>query len=304
MDNKSSILVRWCSSYRANISVLVLFLLVVSSLIGLMTVSYVRQMVAYNSAISQYYGAYYMAQAWLELMLVQVKHQWLWYEAHYSSGDGLISKNTFFCRGGQCLIAWVINALGTGLGSQEILIECNTGNAYTLWPWQSVIIPLFADSGSGLTQQEHPLTNMYVQPDISVQFMWSYIPDKLWIGLGLGKLGRGKTENLAVSVDEDDTLYTILSGTKDFSTKINAFLISQQKFNAHNNVLVITNPLLSDKIKQSAFQFCLITKNEKIPLSTVSVVSWGQIWDRQVWLQAIKNIALPDYLLQTYVGTE
>jgi hypothetical protein len=52
----------------------------------------------------------------------------------------------------------------------------------------------------------------------------------------------------------------------------------------------------------SDITFCLTSKWEPLPTSTVLISALGQVGDRQVGIQAIKNVWLPDFLFQTYIG--
>ena len=61
--------------YKGNILFIVMFMLLLSSLIGLLIVNYVRQIFASSSLFYDYYQSYYLANAGIELGLVKVKNR-------------------------------------------------------------------------------------------------------------------------------------------------------------------------------------------------------------------------------------
>jgi hypothetical protein len=110
-------------------------------------------------------------------------------------------------------------------------------------------------------------------------------------------------------VEENDILYKNIqlaqSATKPIiSTDIEDFLESKnedqlsltEKFGKYNNFLIINNPIKANQL----LQFCLYTSIQ-IPKSSVTVQSNGKYQDRQVGLQTLKNIQLPDFVIQTYI---
>jgi ABC-type siderophore export system fused ATPase/permease subunit len=60
---------------QGNISILVLFVLVASSLIGVLTMTFVNQMLYAANSISSYYTSYYLANAGLELLASEAKYR-------------------------------------------------------------------------------------------------------------------------------------------------------------------------------------------------------------------------------------
>lgn len=279
-----------------NISVLVLFLLVVSSLIGLMTISFIKQMIVYTASITQYYQSYYLANAWLELLLTKVKYRGLGYQEQLTSGDALVSLNGFRCPANNCAIQWSIVAMNTELSAQPLQnTSCSADTAYVMKPGGSIIIPLFRDDGpsSTLRKSQQSFTNIYVNPSFQFEFV-GWVPSRIGLGFGLGS-------GAASQLTEDDTMYLIASGTTNYDLTLNEFISQKFKFSEFDNFLVINNPLWSGSVDSDVL-FCLRSQGEALPTSTVLITALGQIGDRQVGIQAIKNVWLPDFLFQTYIG--
>ncbi|MDR3168989.1 MAG: hypothetical protein LBU27_04455 [Candidatus Peribacteria bacterium] len=59
------------SRYRGNISLLVIFILLGSSLIALLAMSQLRNLITYGATTSNYFKAYYLAKAGLELAITE-----------------------------------------------------------------------------------------------------------------------------------------------------------------------------------------------------------------------------------------
>lgn len=62
---------------RGNISLLVLFVLLACSLLGLLTVHFLKNMSTQYNQITSYYKSYYLAQAGIETALTQLQHRGL-----------------------------------------------------------------------------------------------------------------------------------------------------------------------------------------------------------------------------------
>ena len=58
-----------------NISILVIFILLASSLLGILSMNFVQQMMKQSAVIHSYYKAYYLSKAGIELGLTQIKHR-------------------------------------------------------------------------------------------------------------------------------------------------------------------------------------------------------------------------------------
>ena len=78
---------------RGNISLLVLFVLLTCSLLGLLTVHFLRNMSAQYDQVLSYYKGYYLAQAGVETAITQLQHRGLGFSETINSGNALIHQN-------------------------------------------------------------------------------------------------------------------------------------------------------------------------------------------------------------------
>lgn len=76
-----------------SILIITLFLLIVTSLIGIIIMVYVRSMLEFTNRFHDYQHAFYMANAWLELELVKIRNHAFGYEEFISTGSNTIARN-------------------------------------------------------------------------------------------------------------------------------------------------------------------------------------------------------------------
>lgn len=85
-------------SYKKKWSILIItmFILIITSMIGILIVSYVKSMIAFTNKFHDYQSAFYMANAGLELQLIKKNNHWFGFESSMSSWSATI-KNNFDC---------------------------------------------------------------------------------------------------------------------------------------------------------------------------------------------------------------
>jgi hypothetical protein len=128
-----------------NISILVIFVLLASSLLGILSMNFVQQMMKQSATVHNYYKAYYLAKAGLELSLAQVTSRGVGFEYTISNEDAIVSGN-FFSGFDQS-----IYSLSTQISGMSMMLSKNfwqsTGcdTPYILAPGDTTIVPLFRD---------------------------------------------------------------------------------------------------------------------------------------------------------------
>ena len=81
---------------KGNISILVIFVLIACSLIGVLTMSFINQMLFISNATLSYYKSYYLANAGLELLLTEAKSSGVGFETSLGTGNQIFKEN-FSC---------------------------------------------------------------------------------------------------------------------------------------------------------------------------------------------------------------
>ena len=142
---------------RGNISMLVMFVLLTCSLLGLLTVHFLKNMSTQYSQITAYYKTYYLAQAGIETALTQLQHRGLGFSETISSDSDFIRQNIVQA---QSSLSFEIIGKSNFL-SKSLLGSGNCDSPYVLFSGQSFVLPLFVDgfSGSIVDSLSVPLIN-------------------------------------------------------------------------------------------------------------------------------------------------
>lgn len=128
---------------RWNISILVIFVLLASSLLGILSMNFVQQMMQQSAVVNSYYKTYYLSKAWIELGLAQIKHRGIGFDYMVNTGDQIVLDN-FLC-GPNCSLS--ANISGTAsLLSKKFWQGSGCSSPYILSGGGSIVLPLFRDA--------------------------------------------------------------------------------------------------------------------------------------------------------------
>ncbi len=128
---------------KGNVSVLVMFIMIATSLMGLLAMHFVNQMMQYSGVVHDYYKTYYLTKAGLELGLAEANVRGLGFSTQIASG--FFAEN--FSCGDRCEIDAQV------VGKATLLKEnfwnssdgCSSENAIHLGIGQQIILPLFSE---------------------------------------------------------------------------------------------------------------------------------------------------------------
>lgn len=129
-----------------NISILVIFVLLASSLLGILSMNFVQQMMKQSALVHAYYEAYYISKAWIELGLAQTTHRWIGFNYALNSGDAVVLDN-FLCQP-NCSLSTTLSGTSSLL-SKKFWQSTSCDAPYVLSGGQSIIVPLFRDNFVG-----------------------------------------------------------------------------------------------------------------------------------------------------------
>lgn len=291
-----------------NISILVLFVLIASSLMWVLTLHFTQELMKYQSDIYSYYTSYYMAKAWLELWLTQAATRWIGFDYQVTTWTSLLRN---FACSWQCLfsvdVLWRSQLLGDGFWKWT---GCSQETAFTLRPWWSLLIPLFTEDTSFASVYD-TLSSVWIKEsltnyrqDLVVQYPeWSQLSSfTYWLLiLSWGDLyENGTFFRVASSLDDfftqfDEYVQT-LAWDSQFTDMINIF--GNEKFDFYI--------LISNTENSVPTSLCLwhpsnqVGKIVRFPTQKFYIKSSGIYRDKQVWIQALYKQALPDFLVNTY----
>lgn len=129
-----------------NISILVIFILLASSLIWILTSNYVKELFSYSDSIYKYHKSYYISKWWLELALAQINNRGVWFQYILASWND-VSRSNFLCD-------WNCSFLSDIYWIDPKISKAFDENTWCNYPFvlsggESVILPLFRDVFSG-----------------------------------------------------------------------------------------------------------------------------------------------------------
>ncbi len=129
---------------KGNVSILVMFIMIATSLMGLLAMHFVNQMMEYSSVVHNYYKTYYLTKAGLELGMTEANIRGLGFST-------TINNDNFFKDNFLCWEKWRCEADAEVKGESSVVREkfwdtdptCTKENAFHLKQWENLIVPLF-----------------------------------------------------------------------------------------------------------------------------------------------------------------
>lgn len=123
-----------------NISLLVLFVLVACSLLGIIAVQYTKHMAIQTNQVYNYYKTYYLAKWGSEIGLSLMQLRWIWYSLHIEENSDFVQQNISTWNAFSLNIQWDWSIISNWYPGDE---TCS--NPIKIYSWQSFILPLFID---------------------------------------------------------------------------------------------------------------------------------------------------------------
>ncbi len=296
---------------RWNISILVIFVLLASSLLGVLSMTFVQQMMKQSAVVNSYYKTYYLSKAWIELGLVQIKHRGIGFDYTVNTGDQIVFDN-FLCEPNCSLstnISWTASLL-----SKKFRQENGSGCEfpYALSGGDSLIVPLFRDmyswwvAGTFDTWINYQnLADVFKNDKIQIQNISSPDTVTFWLLILSGEelyengvFFRSWSLN-TISLTEFRTAFeTYMAGVNQ--NLANSYWSSQFIEDGFKMYLMISN---TAQVQQS---FCLQTLSNPLetvyilPTDTFFLQSQASYGNQNVALNASYAQPIPGFLFTTY----
>ena len=231
-----------------------------------------------------YYQAYYLANAGIELWLAKIKHRGYGFEDRVWSGSHINTIRT--CNIKPCQTIYDIQANHTVLSDTiQQPASCDNDQRYIKQAGQNLIVPLFGDKQSDGEQDmiTRDYQSLNTQEIASLSLSASGKDIKYAVAL-LASDPKGEFVDSIVQVYQQNKL--ILSNLTNSGNIYGESILS--KLDGKNQwFLIISN--LSDQ----PLSLCL-QSNSKLPTSAVLLSAQWYYRDSVVSLQAIKKVAIPD----------
>lgn len=294
---------------RWNISILVIFVLLASSLLGILSMNFVQQMMKQSAVVNSYYKAYYLSKAWIELGLVQINHRGIGFEYAVNTGDAIVRDN--FLPALNFNISTTISGTASLL-SKKFRQGSGCEYPYALSGGDSLIVPLFREvyswpvAGTFETWIDYQnLAGLFKNDKIQIQNISS--PDRVTFGL-LILSGEELYENGVFFKSwslSTASLNEFRIAFENYMTEVdrnfsNYYGSSQLIENGFKIYFMISN---TASVEQS---FCLQTISnplealEVLPTDTFFLQSQASYGNQQVALDASYAQPIPSFLFSTY----
>lgn len=288
---------------QGNISIMVLFVLLASSLIWVLTMGFVNQMISSSNSILSYYKAYYISNAWIELLLTEAKNKGIWFEFAIWTWSPIFQDN-FECK--ECDFTAKMEWRSTTL-SKEFWKETSGSclSPIVLEQGESLMIPLIRDTSDG---------SFWSQPiyeNISSSLNWLHF-------VVSGDVGQEINVWLIIlSGDEllDDGIFVRTWTLVNWTTTIEHFL---DEFNTEMLRVQIwlrplpdvftsldypfKNYLILANTQAWEISFC-IKSDTPLPTDNFHITSNGMYHEQTIWLELIYRQPIPSFLMNSALGS-
>lgn len=289
---------------------LVLFVMFISSFLGLLVTQYVSDMITISWLFTNYYNTYFQAYGWLELWLSQINYRVrndidekapFWYEdtvdfSWYTDCDDcsfameIVSRSNVLTDSINTY-AWCTEVMDNA-PTPGVWVESDT---YRIESWDWFIIPLFYDATTWFAITEYEVLSSTWFELLSPE-LYNDVAQWATTGTFLIRIIDDDNSNLLTNEEYDIWFPTPndLDGDADGDIDILPYNSSESPEN--KNYLVIANP--SGSVKD----FCLEITWWELPRNWLTIQSVAtQNWST-ISFGAIKTNEIPSYLIYTTIS--
>lgn len=293
-----------------NISILVIFVLLASSLLGILSMNFVQQMMKQSAIVHSYYKSYYLAKAWLELGLTAIQTRGPWFDYVVNTWDAIIQDN-FFSGYNYSLslsISWTASLLAPHFWQGS---GCE--NPYMLSGGDSIIVPLFRDV------TEETFWSLF-----TTGIAYQNLADLLGKINFLPSITYGDVTYWILVLSGDDLSQngvffqtgTLQKGLNDFIQSFDTYLKTVDDFDLYGNESYVYTRYQNQQLTQNGFRmylmisnrsdevesFCIdiVEPNSVLPTDTFLLQSHAVYANQHIVLDALYAQPIPGFLFSTY----
>lgn len=275
---------------KGNVSLLVIFILLASSVIALLSINQIQRLLTYGNMTFNYFRSFYLAKAGTELGLTEVYYREAGFEQTINSWDAIVTENLVWVYSGfnpyfTMNISWNFQHLTDDVRYTN---NCDDENKITLGTWEWIMLSLFRDNtqwiidsmtGTSDIRQFPHAKNLEI--DINLQdWEWNRDEKKLTFWL-FDYDANWDMWSIFVENLEPERLTSFLSDKFD-----------DLEFN--RKYLTIKNPWTGNEV----VSFCITTDNNAlIPYSDSLITVRANYGDMEVWLQSVVKKEVPSWSL-------
>jgi len=270
---------------KGNISLLVILILLASSVISLLSINQIQRLLTYWNMTFNYFRAFYLAKAWTELWLTEVYNSGDWLNHRIESWStivlwNLLSEYSGFNPYFDMTISWSFLYLTEDIRKSD---ECSSWNKIKLATWAWIMLSLFSDDNTNLSQiLSDSVGNKKLENIKDLSFDWWSINSELTFAFFTYEYD---------SEIEDFVMDDIVVKTwKNINSFINS--LPTEWINSDNKkYLTIKNSWNED------VEFCIKMGDKLIPYSNSLITVFWHYGDMEVGLQSVVKKWVPDWTL-------
>lgn len=267
---------------KGNISLLIIFILLASSVIALLSINQIQRLLTYWNMTFNYFRSFYIAKAWTELGLTEVYHREAWFkDDSIKSWSAIVTDNLVWIYSGfnpyfNMDIESNFNFLTDDIRHTN---SCNNDNRIILWGWEWIMLSLFRDNTKWIDKILGEWSDIISlsNEDIKNYRMESLNWSKNFIFWLFSYDTAGNMSDIVVR--EWNDLRTFLRNYIDI-------------INWDRRYLTIKNKSLTEDSK-----FCISMNWTLIPYSNSLITVQANYGDMEVWLQSIVEKEVPAWSL-------
>ena len=273
---------------KGNVSLLVIFVLLASSVISLLSINQIQRLLSYGNMTFNYFRAFYLAKAWTELWLTEVYYREAGFEQKINSWDTLVAQNLVWIYTGfnpyfDMSISWNFQYLTNDVRYSN---ECSGDNKIVLGSWEWIMLYLFTDETKDLndmftwTKDKNikPISNA---PRITINPKRENNKFDGELTFWLFSYENDEMTDIIVETMKSENLGEFLSNNTVLSNK------DRRKY------LTIKNPYTWDE----KVEFCVYMEGSPIPSPNSLITVQANYGDMEVWLESVVRKDVPDWTL-------
>lgn len=286
---------------KANITILVIFMLITASVIGLLVMWYVRNMLTFSNNFFSYNKAYYLAEGWIELQLTKAQQRGIGYQddvdlsEYYPciAGNKWVAQWSSLCQSTAGLVAQ-----GDLLTRSFDALSCSEATAYSIQWGDAIGFPLFVeDAPSNIFDEQKNYTDLFDSFSMDIEVPNSSSDKKL--GFGIVKLVQDSQWQR--DLPQEGWFSRVIDGPYDNQSLTKAdFPFNADDIGPGLYYFVVFNPQASTETDQEELQFCLSSPKD-IALTQLWARSFATFRGVSVWLEARRTIELPWFVFSTVI---
>lgn len=268
---------------KGNVSLLVIFILLASSVISLLSINQIQRLLTYWNTTFNYFRAFYLAKAGTELGLTEVYYREAWFEDSINSWDAIVTENLVGVYSGfnpyfTMNIEWDFKVLTDDVRYTN---KCDDDYKITLGTWEWIMLSLFNDNTSWIKNI------LSLTDEKNIKRLGNDFIRKIEMDDTKGELGF-KYFTFWLFDYKNWDMWNIIVKT---GNNLNDFLWKNiDSVNWDRRYLTIKNPWTWNE----TVSFCIHNKdNSLIPYSDALITVRGNYGDMEVWLQSVVKKEVP-----------